>query len=66
MITGDERVNKIIKNFETALGRCADDSNPRQKVISEQRNGHAYVTVISTFKFGIPDQQKEKINANGK
>jgi hypothetical protein len=43
-------VKKLTEKFQRLLDDCPEEANARQKIIEEKKNGHRFVTVVTTFK----------------
>jgi hypothetical protein len=48
--TIDVQLKQLTEKFQKLLNDCPQEANGRQKIIEERKNGHLFLTILTSFK----------------
>jgi hypothetical protein len=43
-------IRLLTEKFQKLLDDCPEQANGRQKIIEERKNGHVFLTILTSFK----------------
>jgi hypothetical protein len=51
----ENQLKAVAQQFEELLKNCPPELSGRQKIIQERKNGHLFLTVMTSFRIEVPD-----------